>query len=78
MLDNVKLKVFSAVTATTLTKATEALALLRAKRDDFDIVLTDIMMPDIDGFQLLQTICSEIDVPVISKIGLTMLFNLSD
>lgn len=54
-----------AVTATT--KACEALEMLRENRENFDIVITDVKMPDMDGFTLLKIIGLEMDIPVISK-----------
>ena len=35
--------------------------------DDIDLILTDHNMPDMDGFQLLELIGLEMEVPVISK-----------
>ena len=48
---------------TPVTIATEALALLRANKDDYDLVLTDVRMPDMDGFELLKIIGLEMDIP---------------
>lgn len=45
----------------------EALDLLRKNRGGFDIVLSDVYMPDMDGFKLLEHIGLEMDLPVISK-----------
>ncbi|WOH02247.1 hypothetical protein DCAR_0521636 [Daucus carota subsp. sativus] len=50
---------------TPVTIATEALALLRANKDDYDLVMTDVRMPDMDGFELLKIIGLEMDIPVI-------------
>ena len=55
-----------AVTATT--KATEALKMLRKKKKKYDIVITDVIMLDMNGFELLEIIGLEMDVPVISKL----------
>lgn len=44
-----------------------ALNLLREKRGTFDIVLSDVHMPDMDGFKLLELVGLEMDLPVISK-----------
>ncbi|MDQ1326823.1 MAG: two-component system, OmpR family, response regulator AdeR [Candidatus Poribacteria bacterium] len=46
-------------------------ALKILSRDRFDIVLTDIKMPDMDGFQLLESIKKFIDpiVPVVVMTG---------
>jgi len=38
----------------------------RLRAEAFDLVLSDVHMPDIDGFKLLQSIALEMDVPVIS------------
>ncbi|CAL5385367.1 unnamed protein product [Camellia sinensis] len=51
------------VTATT--KATEALKMLRKKKEKYDIVITDVIMLDMNGFELLEIIDLEMDMPVI-------------
>ncbi|THG20241.1 hypothetical protein TEA_007971 [Camellia sinensis var. sinensis] len=51
------------VTATT--KATEALKMLRKNKESYDIVITDVIMLDMNGFELLEIIGLEMDVPVI-------------
>jgi CheY-like chemotaxis protein len=53
--------------ATKCTSGTEGLEILRQNEGEFDIVLTDVHMPDMDGFQLLEQIGLEMDIPVISK-----------
>lgn len=55
-----------AVTVTT--KATEALEMLRKNKESYDIVITDVEMPDMNGFKLLEIIGLEMDMPVISKL----------
>lgn len=52
---------------TTCNNATKALAMLRENRSYFDLVLSDVYMPDMDGFKLLEAIGLELDLPVISK-----------
>lgn len=42
--------------------------MLRENKDEFDIVITDVVRQDMDGFKLLQIIGIEMDIPVISKI----------
>ncbi|KAL3840733.1 hypothetical protein ACJIZ3_025324 [Penstemon smallii] len=47
-------------------KATEALALMRENKDGFDIVITDVIMPEMDGFKLLEILRFEFNnIPVI-------------
>ncbi|KAK8916313.1 Two-component response regulator ARR11 [Platanthera zijinensis] len=50
---------------TTCCKARAALDLLREKKDKFDIVISDVNMPDMDGFKLLEHVGLEMDLPVI-------------
>lgn len=54
--------------ATVTTKATEALEMLRKNKESYDIVITDVEMPDMNGFKLLEIIGLEMDMPVISKL----------
>ena len=35
------------------------------KKKEFDLVITDVMMPNMDGFQLCQTIRKNSDIPII-------------
>ncbi|KAL9269530.1 Two-component response regulator ORR26-like protein, partial [Drosera capensis] len=55
---------------TTCGLAREALKLLREKKDGFDIVISDVNMPDMDGFKLLEHVGLEMDLPVISQFSL--------
>jgi two-component response regulator ARR-B family len=41
--------------------------MLRQNEREFDIVLTDVHMPDMDGFQLLEKVGLGMDLPVVSK-----------
>ncbi|KAL2903498.1 Two-component response regulator ORR26 [Bienertia sinuspersici] len=50
---------------TTSGLAREALKLLRDRKDGFDIVISDVNMPDMDGFRLLEHVGLEMDLPVI-------------
>ncbi|KAL3634637.1 hypothetical protein CASFOL_021691 [Castilleja foliolosa] len=59
MLRNCKYKV------TKCSRAEDALKLLRDNKDGFDVVISDVHMPDMDGFKLLECIGLEMDLPVI-------------
>jgi YesN/AraC family two-component response regulator len=56
---------------TTCGRATEALELLREDKDKFDLVISDVYMPDMNGFKLLELVGLEMDLPVISKLLLS-------
>ncbi|XP_042497194.1 two-component response regulator ORR26-like [Macadamia integrifolia] len=50
---------------TTCGLARDALNMLRERKDGFDIVISDVNMPDMDGFKLLEHVGLEMDLPVI-------------
>ncbi|XP_027096467.2 two-component response regulator ORR21-like isoform X1 [Coffea arabica] len=50
---------------TTCSQATVALNLLREKKGFFDIVLSEVHVPDMDGFKLLELVSLEMNLPVI-------------
>lgn len=50
---------------TTTSQAVVALQMLREKKNKFDLVISDVHMPDMDGFKLLELVGLEMDLPVI-------------
>ncbi|XP_022776489.1 two-component response regulator ORR21 [Durio zibethinus] len=52
-------------TVTTCSQAKAALNLLRERKGCFDVVLSDVYMPDMDGYKLLEHVGLEMDLPVI-------------
>ncbi|CAN1328210.1 Two-component response regulator ORR22 [Linum perenne] len=52
---------------TVTNQALRALQILREKKNEIDLVISDVNMPDMDGFKLLEHIEFEMDIPVISK-----------
>ncbi|XP_039033354.1 two-component response regulator ARR12-like isoform X1 [Hibiscus syriacus] len=50
---------------TTTSQAVTALKMLRENKNRFDLVISDVHMPDMDGFKLLELVGLEMDLPVI-------------
>ncbi|XP_069148971.1 two-component response regulator ARR2-like [Solanum lycopersicum] len=50
---------------TTCNRAEDALSLLRDNKNNFHLVIIDVHMPDMDGFELLKHIVLEMNLPVV-------------
>ncbi|KAL6134268.1 hypothetical protein ACLB2K_066500 [Fragaria x ananassa] len=50
---------------TTVNQAKQALEILRENKNKFDLVISDVWMPEMNGFQLLQQLAHEMDLPVV-------------
>ncbi|KAL6137817.1 hypothetical protein ACLB2K_063106 [Fragaria x ananassa] len=50
---------------TTVNQAKQALQILRENKNKFDLVISDVWMPEMNGFQLLQQLAHEMDLPVV-------------
>lgn len=56
---------------TTCNRAEIALSYLRENKNGYDVVISDVHMPDMDGFKLLEYVGLEMDLPVISQYHLS-------
>ncbi|WCJ29860.1 Two-component response regulator ORR24 [Euphorbia peplus] len=50
---------------TTTDQSVQALKMLRENKNNYDLVISDVNMPDMDGFKLLELVGLEMDLPVI-------------
>lgn len=57
----------SPTTVVTVKHAIEALFTLRVTGGAFDLVVTDVHMPDMNGFELQKKIDEEFNLPVVCK-----------
>lgn len=62
-----KLAIFISLTVVTATHATEAMRILREREDELDLILTEILLPDMDKYELLETMGEISSIPIVSK-----------
>ena len=56
------------VAVTTTNQAIKALEMLRKNINKFDLLTSDVNMPDMDGLKLLELVGLQMGLPVISKL----------
>jgi len=66
---------FLCIAVTKTNRAEVALTMLRENKNGFDIVISDVHMPDMDGFKLLEHVGLEMDLPVISMYLFSYVFS---
>lgn len=54
---------------TTCTRVSEAISMVMEQKDRFDLVMSDVYMPNEDGFHLLEVVGLTLDLPVIMMSG---------
>nr|CAD1833257.1 unnamed protein product [Ananas comosus var. bracteatus] len=54
---------------TTCSTGTEALAMLQDRKGEFDVVLSDVGLPDMNGYEFVRRVDSELQLPVIVMIA---------
>lgn len=52
---------------TTATEATDALRILREKEDEVDLILTEAHLPDMDQYEILETLGKMSSLTIVSK-----------
>lgn len=62
------------ISVTAVKHPNDALCTLRTKAGEFDLVLSDVHMPDMDGIQLQQTVTREFNLPVVCEFSFLRLF----
>lgn len=58
----------------TVKNANDALSILGVSGNSFDLVITNVRMPEMNGFQLQEQITNEFDIPVVCKFLIPHLF----
>ena len=56
-------------TVTSCNRVAAALVKLRENVDAYNLVISDVYMPDDNGFTLLEVVALEMDLPVISNLS---------
>lgn len=50
---------------TTCSRVTQAISMVKENRDRFDLIMSEVYLPDEDGFRLLEIVGLGLDLPVI-------------
>ena len=62
------------VAVTTAQNGITALNLLRENKNNFDLLMTSVDLPNMDGFKLLKLVGIKTNIPVLCKYSLVLFY----